>query len=186
MWSLKQECALPQQNVLVDTHEGYVLSINTQNCVFYHFFNLPRLADNKHRQFDLWTESASEGSWDISIQKIVKWYNTQGKLWAAVVFTRKTSLTTNHEFINAGILRFSKCVFVHATLFSIAQNRPSMGRFLVDEHILVFSSLYFVFCTLYSTIHVHCVVIDSRMCFTAAKHLDRHPWRVCFEHKYTK
>ena len=29
-----QECALPQQNILIDTHDGYVLNINTQNMQF--------------------------------------------------------------------------------------------------------------------------------------------------------
>ena len=47
-----QECASTQQNALIDTHEGYVSSINTQNtqnCAFYLCItNWLRLADDKH------------------------------------------------------------------------------------------------------------------------------------------
>ena len=50
--SLMQEYASPQQNVLIDTHEGYVSSINTQNSALYWFMNnWLRLADIKHTDF---------------------------------------------------------------------------------------------------------------------------------------
>ena len=101
---------------------------------------------------------------------------------------RKTGLTNNQEFINAGILRFSKCVFAYATLFFLLlKTDPSWVSIKTLSCGRAYSCiLIIVFCILYLIFYKTCVVIDSRMCFAAAKHLDRQPLRVCFEHKYTK
>ena len=49
--------------------------------------------------------------------------------------------------------------------------------FLYSHHCYLY--LFFVFYNIYA-------IIDAKMCLGTTKHLDRHPWRVCFEHSYTK
>ena len=99
-------------------------------------------------------------------------------------------MKNNHIFLNCVFLRFSVWLFALATLFFCPSQHTLheclSRRFLVDNHILVFSSLYFVFCILY---FVFCIlyfvfyniyaIIYLRIRFVATKQLDKHPWRVC-------
>ena len=123
-------------------------------------------------------EAHLSGSWNhepLNQSRMGKWLrNDTG---AGKLDNKSRPRSINNKLPNFAFFFFS----------SFAWNIPFMGVypdvflwtsiFLYSHHCNLY--LYFVFYNMYA-------IIDARMCLATTKHLDRHPWRVCFEHKYTK